>query len=173
MLPPGGHDKMIRRPEDSQENVEKDIMQYTQSVLPSLEACNNKSAVLKPKTRVYIILISFSYRFFKLTPLYQDYIIAHNRQYLIELNGLLDKRTLLNTLMNKLSTFCAYCAIQPISLFPEDEDQEQDIEAEDLLKMLVKKVKYNFFMFGIYKIILLPFLKPQTLRKQLHNIMIL
>ena len=60
--------------------------------------------------------------------------------FIFKLHHLQDRKELLNTLMTKLTTYCAYCAIQPLPLFPEDEEQDPDLEAEDLLKMLVKRV---------------------------------
>ena len=80
-------------------------------------------------------------------PVLEEYIVSHDRQQVIELNGLLDKQSLLNTLMNKLATYCAYCAIQPIPLYLDDEDQDAEIEADELIKMLVKRVRCFFSFF--------------------------
>ena len=98
--------------------------------------------IRRPQDEVEMIKKEIETYFSNVLPSLEDFIISHDRQKVIELNGLLGRKDLLNTLMNKLATYCAYCAIQPIPLFPEDEEQDPDLEADDLLKMLVKRVMY-------------------------------
>lgn len=100
--------------------------------------------IRRPCDEPAIIQQEISTFFNNVLPSLEDFIISHDRQKVIELNGLLDQRDLLNTLMNKLATYCAYCATQPIPLFPQDEEQDPELEAEDLLKMLVKRVRRLF-----------------------------
>lgn len=102
------------------------------------------SMIRRPEDEVAEVEKEIEKYFANVLPSLEDYIISHDRQKVIELNGLLQRKELLNTLMNKLATYCAYCAIQPIPLFPEDEENDPDLEADDLVKMLVKRVKQRF-----------------------------
>ena len=101
-----------------------------------------ESMIRRPEDDPDNVMKEIETYFSNVLPSLEDYIIAHDRQKVIELNGLLSKKDLVNTLMTKLSTYCAYNAIQPIPLFPDDEEQDPDLEADDLLKMLVKRVCY-------------------------------